>query len=305
MVDLEKNIGNGGDPNSSPYHLHHDNETDETALRKIRTAGSLSISPELFEKIYLSPKNRVANDVRATFGNPTPIGLIGFLLSLSPLSNVLLGWRGSGGQGIAEVYVSVVTILLISSISWLRLGIYQRWAHFSFVALLQDPNPSFPRYAKAYIETPALTFPLYSGVYYFFGGLLMILGGILEFLLGNTFPFVVFSTFGAFWLSFATTLTPTYTAISSYPNPDSADVPPQFASTFAFLHVYMGLLCIIYLICALRTNCVFVGIFLALVLTFACLAGSFFYVGDGNAQAGLALQHAGGGCAFVACAFGW
>jgi hypothetical protein len=29
--------------------------------------------------------------------------LAGFLLSLTPLSNVLLGWRGSGGLGAAEV----------------------------------------------------------------------------------------------------------------------------------------------------------------------------------------------------------
>jgi hypothetical protein len=31
----------------------------EAALRRIRTAGSISISPELFEKIYLNPQNAV------------------------------------------------------------------------------------------------------------------------------------------------------------------------------------------------------------------------------------------------------
>lgn len=45
----------------------------ENALRKIRTTGSLSISPELFEKIYLSPQNKVSGDLRKTFGNPTPL----------------------------------------------------------------------------------------------------------------------------------------------------------------------------------------------------------------------------------------
>lgn len=53
------------------YHL--DNMEPENALNRIRTAGSLSISPELFEKIYLSPQNRVAGDLRKTFGNPTPM----------------------------------------------------------------------------------------------------------------------------------------------------------------------------------------------------------------------------------------
>lgn len=38
------------------------------ALKRIQTSGSLSISPELFEKIYLSPQNRVAGDLRKTFG---------------------------------------------------------------------------------------------------------------------------------------------------------------------------------------------------------------------------------------------
>jgi len=33
----------------------------------------LSISPEVFEKLYLSPENAVAGDLRKTFGNPTPV----------------------------------------------------------------------------------------------------------------------------------------------------------------------------------------------------------------------------------------
>jgi hypothetical protein len=53
---------------------HLDSRMDEdTALRKIQTAGSISISPELFEKIYLSPQNQVKGDIRKTFGNPTPM----------------------------------------------------------------------------------------------------------------------------------------------------------------------------------------------------------------------------------------
>ena len=55
-------------------HDHLDSQTDsDTALRKIRTAGSISITPELFEKLYLSPQNRVTGDLRTTFANPTPM----------------------------------------------------------------------------------------------------------------------------------------------------------------------------------------------------------------------------------------
>ena len=41
-------------------------------LKRIQTS-SLSISPELFEKLYLSPQNAVKGDLRKTFGNPTPV----------------------------------------------------------------------------------------------------------------------------------------------------------------------------------------------------------------------------------------
>jgi len=37
-----------------------------------------------------------------------------------------------------------------------------------------------------------------TGSYYFFGGLLMILGSLGEFIIGNTFPFVVFGSFGIY-----------------------------------------------------------------------------------------------------------
>ena len=84
------------------YHLDSNHDTED-ALKRIRTTGSISISPELFEKIYLSPQNKVSGDLRKTFANPTPLALAGFLLSLSPLSCILMGWRGAGGGGASDV----------------------------------------------------------------------------------------------------------------------------------------------------------------------------------------------------------
>lgn len=119
--DVEKDHAGSDSVNgNTKYDLHHDHHDEDTALRRLRTAGSISITPELFEKIYLSPKNQVSNNIRSTVGNPTPLyvplfpcawscfltllsALVGFLLSLTPLSNVLLGWQGSGGLGSAEV----------------------------------------------------------------------------------------------------------------------------------------------------------------------------------------------------------
>ena len=62
--------GNNGD---NSYHLNDANMNHGEALQRIRTAGSISISPELFEKLYLSPQNAVKGDLRKTFGNPTPV----------------------------------------------------------------------------------------------------------------------------------------------------------------------------------------------------------------------------------------
>lgn len=58
---------------SNHQHLSDININNDDALRRIRTAGSISISPELFEKIYLSPQTAVKGDLRKTFGNPTPV----------------------------------------------------------------------------------------------------------------------------------------------------------------------------------------------------------------------------------------
>lgn len=79
-VRPQNNAGNSyrltilGYSNSFPGHLNLDASVDSnTALHHIRTAGSISISPELFEKLYLSPPNKVKGELRKTFGNPTPV----------------------------------------------------------------------------------------------------------------------------------------------------------------------------------------------------------------------------------------
>jgi uncharacterized protein len=55
------------------YRYDLDDESTDEAMRAIRSANSLSISPELFEKIYLSPKTRLRKDQRRSFANPTPL----------------------------------------------------------------------------------------------------------------------------------------------------------------------------------------------------------------------------------------
>ncbi|MCJ1260312.1 hypothetical protein MMC22_000172 [Lobaria immixta] len=234
---------------STPYRLHGDIPSDE-ALRKIRTANSVSISPELFEKIYLSPQHAVKGDLRSKFGNPTPLALLGFLLSLSPLSCEMMGWRASAGG--ADAGIATV------------------------------------------------------GTYYFIGGLLMTLGGILEFFLGNTFSFVVFCSFGGFWFTLGSTLTPGFNAFSTYDGDNIGGLQsPGFHAAFGFFLLFMGLLSLIYLICALRTNLVFVAIFLGLFMTFVLLASSYWHHAIGHHDLGGKLQVASGAFGFMAVIAGW
>lgn len=263
---LEKDFSRNGTVNRGGYQNEHGTDHDhlddinmgyDSALKRIRTAGSISISPDLFEKLYLSPQNAVKGDLRKTFANPTPLCIVGFLLALTPLSCDLMGWRGAGGSGAAGI-----------------------------------------------------------GTYYFFGGMLMMIGSVLEFFLGNTFPFVVFGSFSAFWLSFGATLQPTYYAYGLYAaagaDPSTGLETVGFNASWAFFLVFMGLLCLIYLVCSLRTNVAFVIIFFTLVIAFSLLAGAYWQTANsiGNKDAAAAalahrLQIAGGACLFVTALTGW
>lgn len=46
---------------------------DGSVIHSVTTAGTVAMSPELFEKLYLSPKNKVSGSLRGQFGNPTPL----------------------------------------------------------------------------------------------------------------------------------------------------------------------------------------------------------------------------------------
>jgi len=155
-----------------------------------------------------------------------------------------------------------------------------------------------------------------SGSYFFFGGVLMMVGGFLEFILGNTFPFVVFMSFGAFWLTFASTLQPFYYAYASYApagEPEAAGISTVgFTASFAFFLLFMGVLCFVYLICSLRTNVVFVVIFFTLVPAFGLLAGAYWQnalaIGTGDlshAETAHRCQVAAGAFTFVTSMAGW
>ncbi|OAP59513.1 hypothetical protein AYL99_06811 [Fonsecaea erecta] len=215
-------------------------------------ATMVSIPADMFDRMFLQVQNQDpigARSPKQTFGNPTPLSIVGFLLCLSPLSCDLMGWRGAGGNGAASV-----------------------------------------------------------GAYFFIGGVLMLLGGFLEWVAGNTFPFVVFASFGGFWFSYGATLLPFFNAFGAY-SPDPKDVAAGleskgFNASFGFFMIFMAVLCLIYLVCALRTNLVFVIIFAGLFWGFTLLTTTFWLIADGGSGAGTTLYIAGASLG-VSCMAGW
>jgi succinate-acetate transporter protein len=72
-----------------------------------------------------------------------------------------------------------------------------------------------------------------------------------------------------------------------------------------YLMISMGMLCLVYLICSIRTNLVFFLIFFTLVPAFGLLAGTFFQTAKGNLAIAAKCEEAAGAFTFVTCLLGW
>lgn len=79
----------------------------------------------------------------------------------------------------------------------------------------------------------------------------MTVGGLLEWILGNSFPAVVFTSFGTFWLSYGGVLNPSFAAFSSYAKAgeDGAEGLQTTGfnaslgeSSYLYTHIHHGLL---------------------------------------------------------------
>ncbi|KAL3442706.1 GPR1/FUN34/yaaH family-domain-containing protein [Aspergillus insuetus] len=175
----------------------------------------------------------------------------------------------------------------------------------------------------------------FIGPIVFLGGLLLLITSILEFILGNTFPCVVFGTIGGFWFAFAATMIPSFNAAAPYsstadtaaglasasfmntyglpclPYPSPPHAPfPQYASDTnkiwaAFLFITMAILMLIFLICATRTNLVYTFIFLTLLLVFLFLSAGYWRLGEGDTVVGDRCVKGAGACLFVASLLGF
>ncbi|KAL4812417.1 GPR1/FUN34/yaaH family-domain-containing protein [Aspergillus spinulosporus] len=137
--------------------------------------------------------------------------------------------------------------------------------------------------------------------YIFFGGIVQILGGIGEWIIGNTFSCAIFFTYGR-------RVMPFFASGMNYSptgNSFEGQQTGEYAATIAFYYLFLGLLTFIYLICSIRTNvCLFSALFL-LVITFSLVAGAFFQIANGAHELAEKLLVAGGAFNFALCVPVW
>ncbi|EME40933.1 hypothetical protein DOTSEDRAFT_136849 [Dothistroma septosporum NZE10] len=151
------------------------------------------------------------------------------------------------------------------------------------------------------------------GATIWFGGMLLIFAGVGEFLLGNTFPFLVFMGYGAHFLTFGTTFIPAFNAISAYTSGSpylgsetgNQAVTPEFAASYGFYPLSLAILSLIFLMCSTRTNLVFFLVFVAATMGFGFAAGSFWQIANGNIVLAGKLLVGSGGCFWAAAMLGW
>ncbi|KAK5332313.1 hypothetical protein LTR98_011557, partial [Exophiala xenobiotica] len=142
------------------------------------------------------------------------------------------------------------------------------------------------------------------GLFFFFGGMLQVLGSILEWIIGgNTFPFVVFACYSAFWLAMGVTLQPAFNAQAYYAA--QAGGTSQFYSSFSFFWMVMALVTFFFLVASVRTNIVFVLVFFFIDLAFIMLMATYWTLAEGKTAIAGKCQKAAGAFIFVFCVFGW
>jgi succinate-acetate transporter protein len=135
----------------------------------------------------------------------------------------------------------------------------------------------------------------------------MTIAAICEFILGNTFPFVVFMVYGVHWVNIAYSGDPAHPLSAAYgadPNTSLA-----YNAGNGLYNLVMAMVSFIFLLGSLRTNVPFVIVFFTLVFLFGFFAAADFKIGHDPTEAGIAyatcLLKIGGGFGFITLSVSW
>jgi hypothetical protein len=119
------------------------------------------------------------------------------------------------------------------------------------------------------------------GMALFYGGLAQLLAGMWEFATGNTFGATAFTSYGAFWLSFATLFIPSSGIADAY----TADPPMEDNAIGIFLLAWM-IVTFLFFIGSLRKSIGLSALFFFLTTTFLVLAIGFLNKKDNIVKVG-------------------
>lgn len=137
---------------------------------------------------------------------------------------------------------------------------------------------------------------IWVGLAMFYGGLAQLLAGMQEFRNKNTFGATAFSTYGAFWLAYATFVIMILAhAVPASVNTDFAS--GWFVASFAIFNLYMTFW-------STRINKAIFAVFFTLQVTEMVLAAGNFLAGHGYV-AGTDLIHVAGYAGIVTAACAW
>jgi succinate-acetate transporter protein len=140
-----------------------------------------------------------------------------------------------------------------------------------------------------------------TGAAYWIGAVGLILAGIFEIIIGNTFPATVFITFGGFWGAQGFSQSPTQLITTTL----GAGGVDYNHGTAIYLACWASLT-LIYLIASLRVNIAFFALFFFLDIQFWVLVATYMYIPLGPTQHNLLqLLQVAGAFGFLAALCGW
>jgi len=108
------------------------------------------------------------------------------------------------------------------------------------------------------------------GMAIFTGGLLQFIAGMWEFPRGNVFGATAFSSYGTFWMSYATIFIPSSGVLAAYTD------PTELGNAVGIYLITWMMLTIVFIIVSIRKSNAFVVLFTVLALAFGLLAGGSF-----------------------------
>ncbi|CAF2580508.1 unnamed protein product [Rotaria sp. Silwood2] len=126
-----------------------------------------------------------------------------------------------------------------------------------------------------------------------YGGLVQLLAGLLEFRNGNNLLGLIFSSYGGFWLSFASLGISAFNFTGGYS--DSIALENALGVFFLAWLIYT----ILMFFAVLRTNFVTIALFVFLIICFILLTASKFLHGERN------LQRAAGAFGILTASIAW